>query len=235
MRVNYKKELELVFGDYVEVYYGTDNTSKSRSIPCIALFPCCNSTGSWEFMSLKSKTHVCRSQWKVMMTTPTVVDAMNVFDEETVPVMGEPALNIGVPAVPVSEAVVQSQEMKESEGVPVPVTDTTDVPDSVDVPVPVTQEVSIIAEIMQRTEILEVAEDDNLPELEPQGPDDKSDDEVEEEDEDDTPMPCHSARIAGGVLKPGRYAMASTKVTKQKEKSGKRKQQIETAEQEEIK
>jgi hypothetical protein len=56
MRVSYKKELELAFGDYVEVYDGTDNTSKSRSIPCSALFPCCNSTGSWEFMSLKSKT-----------------------------------------------------------------------------------------------------------------------------------------------------------------------------------
>ena len=40
LKVNYKKELELAFGDYCEVYDGTDNTSKSRSIPCIALFPC---------------------------------------------------------------------------------------------------------------------------------------------------------------------------------------------------
>jgi len=40
IKVNYKKELELAFGDYVEVYDGTDNTSKPRSIPCIALYPC---------------------------------------------------------------------------------------------------------------------------------------------------------------------------------------------------
>jgi hypothetical protein len=69
-----------------------------------------------------------------------------------------------------------------------------------------------------QTEITEL-EDDNLPALEPQGPDDESDNEAEEEEEDDTPPPRRSARIAGGVLKPGRYAMASTKVTKQKEKS----------------
>jgi hypothetical protein len=134
MRINFKKELELAFGDYVEVYDGTDNTSKSRSIPCIALFPCSNSTGSWEFMSLKTKTRVRRSQWKVMMTTQTVIDAMNAFDEETVPVVGELALNVDVPAVPVSEATVQPQETKVSEGVPVPVESTIDVPESTDVP-----------------------------------------------------------------------------------------------------
>jgi hypothetical protein len=33
MRINYKKELELAFGNYIEVYNGMDNTSKSRSIP----------------------------------------------------------------------------------------------------------------------------------------------------------------------------------------------------------
>jgi hypothetical protein len=62
--MNYKKELELAFGDYCEVYDGTDNTSASRSIPCIALFPCNNSTGSWEFMNLMTKQRVRRSNWK---------------------------------------------------------------------------------------------------------------------------------------------------------------------------
>jgi hypothetical protein len=209
-----------------------DNTSKSRSIPCIALFPCSNSTGSWEFMSLKTKTRVRRSQWKVMMTTQTVIDAMNAFDEETIPVVGEPALNIDVPAVPVSGATVQPQETKECEGVQVLVESTIDVPESTDVPGE-TQEVADSAEIIP-TETAE-AEDDNLPELEPQGPDDESDDEAEEEDEEDTPPPRRSARIAGGVLRPGRNAMASTKVTKHKERSDERKKGIETAEQEEIK
>ena len=30
LKVHYKKELELSFGDYAEVYDGTDNTSVSR-------------------------------------------------------------------------------------------------------------------------------------------------------------------------------------------------------------
>ena len=38
IKVNYKKELELVIGDYCEVYDVTDNTSASRSVPCIALY-----------------------------------------------------------------------------------------------------------------------------------------------------------------------------------------------------
>jgi hypothetical protein len=156
-----------------------------------------------------------------MMTTQIVIDAMNAFDEETVPVVGEPALNIDVPAVPVSEATVQPQETKESEGVQVPVESTIDVPESSDVPGE-TQEVADSSEIFP-TETTE-AEDDNLPELESQGPDDESDDEAEDDDEEDTPPPRRSARIAGGVLKPGRYAMASTKVTKHKRKVGRAKE-----------
>ena len=37
LHVNYKKELSLAFGDYIEVYDGTDNMARSRSVPCIAL------------------------------------------------------------------------------------------------------------------------------------------------------------------------------------------------------
>ncbi len=78
-----------------------------------------------------------------------------------------------------------------------------------------------------------------MPELELQGPTEESDDEAEESDneeyEDDTPPPRSSARIAGSLLRPGRYAMASTKVAKMKEKSAERKQAIEVTEQEEIK
>ncbi len=62
MQVNYKKELELVFCDYIEVYDGMENMSKSRTVSCIALYPCCNAMGSWDFMSLKSKSRVRRSQ-----------------------------------------------------------------------------------------------------------------------------------------------------------------------------
>jgi hypothetical protein len=51
MRVDYRKELSLAFGDYCEVFDGTDNTSKQRSVPCIVLYPCCNATGSWFFLA----------------------------------------------------------------------------------------------------------------------------------------------------------------------------------------
>jgi hypothetical protein len=86
-RINYKKELELAFGDYVEVYDGMENMSKSRSILCIVLYPCCNAMGSWEFMSLKSKPKVHWSQWQLMVTTQAVIDAMNTFDEEPVAIV----------------------------------------------------------------------------------------------------------------------------------------------------
>ncbi len=45
--VNYKKELQLAFGDYVEAYEGTYNTSQACSAACIALYPANNVAGSW--------------------------------------------------------------------------------------------------------------------------------------------------------------------------------------------
>jgi hypothetical protein len=82
LRINYKKELSLAFGDYAEVYDGTDNTAKSRSIPCIALYPCNNSTGSWVFLNLQTKQQVRRSQWQKMVTTKLVIEQMNAYDPE---------------------------------------------------------------------------------------------------------------------------------------------------------
>jgi hypothetical protein len=45
----------LAFGDYCEVFNGTDNTSRVRSVPCVALYPCNNASGSWAFLNLKSR------------------------------------------------------------------------------------------------------------------------------------------------------------------------------------
>jgi len=58
IKLDYRKELLLGFGDYCEVYDGTNNTSKRRTVPCIALYPCCNYTGSWAFYNLLSKTRI---------------------------------------------------------------------------------------------------------------------------------------------------------------------------------
>jgi len=106
MKVNYKRELSLAFGDYCEVYDGTNNTSASRSIPCIALFPTNNSTGSWEFMNIKSKTRVKRSHWKLMATTELIINAMNCFEDKILPAGPEPAQNI-TPDEPTAQEVVQ--------------------------------------------------------------------------------------------------------------------------------
>ncbi len=76
-RVNYKKSLQLAFGDYAEVFDGSDNTSRSRTIPCIALQPCNNSTGSWEFLNLLTGNRVRRSNWRKMVTTEVVIAKMN--------------------------------------------------------------------------------------------------------------------------------------------------------------
>jgi hypothetical protein len=45
--VGCKKELQVAFSDYVEVYEGMDNTSRARSSVCIALYPTSIASGSW--------------------------------------------------------------------------------------------------------------------------------------------------------------------------------------------
>jgi len=113
MKVDYRMELELRFGEYCEVYDGTDNTSRARSIPCVALYPCNNAAGSWAFMNLLSKKIVRRSQWVKMHTSKEFIKRMNSFDgdglrpiqadaveiAETAPAP-EPAMAAGMPAVP---------------------------------------------------------------------------------------------------------------------------------------
>ncbi len=82
LRVNYKKELSLAFGDNVEVYDGTDNTARSRSVTCIALYPCNNMMGSWAYLNLSTKQYIRRSQWQKMQTTDIIISQMNAFDPE---------------------------------------------------------------------------------------------------------------------------------------------------------
>jgi hypothetical protein len=76
-RVNYKKSLALAFRDYAEVFDDSDNTSRRRSLPCIALHPCNNSTGSWEFLNLQTGNKIRRSIWRKMVTSQAIIDKMN--------------------------------------------------------------------------------------------------------------------------------------------------------------
>jgi hypothetical protein len=176
-----------------------ENMSKSRSIPCIALYPCCNATGSWEFMSLKSKTRVRRSQWQPMVTTQAVIDAMNAFNEEPVAVVAEPAINVGalVLSTPIMESVPE---------VPVPVPVDTDV--GILEPVGAEEspgvEPSVVLENLGQGEqpaALGEEEDPTMPELVAQDlAEAESDDEAEEEEEEEIPPPRRSTRIVGGVF-----------------------------------
>jgi len=79
IKPNFKKEFSLAFGDYVEVYNGTTNTSQERSVGAIALYPVGNSTGSWQFWCLESRSYVRRSTWTKMVTSDVVSGAMNNF------------------------------------------------------------------------------------------------------------------------------------------------------------
>ncbi len=160
--INFKKELELAFGDYVEVYDGTKNTSKSKSIPCIAFYPCCNATGSWEFMSLKTKTRVRHSQWKLMVTTQAIVDTMNAFDEALVANVAEPAakVDVSIQATSLVEQVPDVPTPAEVESaVPEPVGDTSNVGD-VGVEPTIEETVPLVEE-----EVVQEEEDPEMPVL----------------------------------------------------------------------
>jgi hypothetical protein len=73
LRLDFRKELGLAFGDYCEVFDGTDNTSRARSVPCNALYPCNNASGSWTFFNLITKQRIRRSLWQKMVTTEGII------------------------------------------------------------------------------------------------------------------------------------------------------------------
>ncbi len=80
--VDYKKELLLAFGDYVEAYEGTDNTSAARSAACIALYPANNASGSWVLWKLETRSRVRRSNLTKLVTSNLINQAMNAVAKE---------------------------------------------------------------------------------------------------------------------------------------------------------
>jgi hypothetical protein len=87
-KINYKKSLALPFGDYCEVFDGSDNTSKSHSLPCIALYPCNNSTGSWQF-TIRRLTWCCMVTMQVVLNKTNSMLTMAPQDEAAVPEIQE--------------------------------------------------------------------------------------------------------------------------------------------------
>jgi hypothetical protein len=82
MPIDYKKELQLAFGDYVEVYKGTTNNMVARSAACIALFPAANSTGSWVLWKIDTRCKVRRSNKVKLVTMDAIITTMNAIAEE---------------------------------------------------------------------------------------------------------------------------------------------------------
>jgi hypothetical protein len=70
-RFNNRKSLSLGFGD------GSESTSRSRSVPCVALHPCNNAADSWKYWNLRTGAHVRKSNWKQMTTTQAIIDMVN--------------------------------------------------------------------------------------------------------------------------------------------------------------
>jgi hypothetical protein len=214
LKADFWKEMEMSFGDYCEVYDGTENTSKSRSIPCVALYPCSNATGSWVFLNLVTKKRVRRSQWKKMMATEEFITKMKAFVEV------------------VDDALTETKEIDDQIG------------QQEDRPVAEETEETVDERAEQEPSDYPVEEHNNeVPALVPQE-DEESDDEAEEsdsveksdddeEEENDNRVHC-SDHIRAGIIRPDRYAI-HTKLRQGKRNSETVNDSIEEAEREEIK
>jgi hypothetical protein len=210
LKVDFKKELSLAFGDYCEVYVSTDNTSSGHTAPCLALHPCNNATGSWMFYNLRTHARICKSQWTKMVTTQLIVDAVNALDAKSPPTFLDVIQLVGdeTEATPPSSIPVSVPEATPEQ----PVGDV--LPDSAPEPV----EAPGVAPNEDPAPEVEDAGDEP-PELVAAGGDD-SDDEAEESDDEDESSDDedaenedggvrHSARIVAGIQLPARHTMVT--------------------------
>jgi hypothetical protein len=80
--MDYKKELQLAFGDYIEAYEGISNTMAEWSAACIALYLAANSMGSWLLWKIDTRSRVRRSNVVKLVTTDAIISVMNAIAEE---------------------------------------------------------------------------------------------------------------------------------------------------------
>jgi hypothetical protein len=81
--VDYKKELQVAFGDYVEAYEGTDNMSIACSAACTALHPAGNLSDSWILWKIENRMKVRRTNMRKMVTSDLIIQAMNATAAES--------------------------------------------------------------------------------------------------------------------------------------------------------
>ena len=89
-KVNYKRELALGFGDYVEAKDPkvVSQGSRSSTETCIAFYPAINFTGEWMIFNVETKKRVRRGNYKLVKETNLIKAQMNALSGigEVVPV-----------------------------------------------------------------------------------------------------------------------------------------------------
>jgi len=117
--VHYHKDVRLAFGDYVEAYEGTTNTSRPRSSACIALYPANNAAGSWQLFKIDTHTRVRRSNMVKLVTGELIIQAMNNIANKEEQSALEPVLQrLGEIAEEQQSASMQEVEIQETDEVP---------------------------------------------------------------------------------------------------------------------
>jgi predicted ribosome quality control (RQC) complex YloA/Tae2 family protein len=82
MKPDYKSELGLSFGDYIEAYNPKaeekfNDVFTPRTEPCIALCLMANQNGLWMMYNFSSCTSILRSQWKKVPISQAVIEMLN--------------------------------------------------------------------------------------------------------------------------------------------------------------
>ena len=82
------RTLALEFGTYVQVYDGTSNDTKSRTLGAIATNPTGNSSGDYYFMSLATGHRIHRRSWTVLPISDAVISRVEAiaFEENMPPI-----------------------------------------------------------------------------------------------------------------------------------------------------
>jgi hypothetical protein len=86
-KVDFRRDIRVSFGEYCECFSAsTDNTTRERSLSCIALCPTNNKNGSVLFYSLKTKKIIRCDNWKSLPYTPEVLSVLNSLSKDLTPV-----------------------------------------------------------------------------------------------------------------------------------------------------
>ena len=76
-QLDYNLDLQLKFGEYVEVFTRTTNSSAARTRPGIALVSVGNLHGSWKVLMLDTMKVATMDQWKTMPMSSSIIQFMN--------------------------------------------------------------------------------------------------------------------------------------------------------------